>query len=234
MLQEQSHDGQLERPRRRHRGLARTWPARRSRGPTHFSQFDPLGRRAVGPGLVRARLHQQPLPHDGRRGRGGPGVGDDGPRRTGRRSRPTSATARRCSRAASRSARTTRRPRSRPAAPPRATPASCSSSTSSRSAWPCPSRSSRRSRSTSGTVPAYPFSLAEKAAKITEPSPWYTPEGASSNPWGQVVVPFEMASVLANKSGRGFPVRGPVLGLFLDLEVRMVAGPDRSPTTTTS
>jgi len=34
-----------------------------------------------------------------------------------------------------------------------------------------------------------------------------------------------MASVLANKSGRGFPVRGPVLGLFLDLEVRMVSGP---------
>ena len=34
-----------------------------------------------------------------------------------------------------------------------------------------------------------------------------------------------MASVLANKSGHGFPVRGPVLGLFLDLEVRMVAGP---------
>ena len=34
-----------------------------------------------------------------------------------------------------------------------------------------------------------------------------------------------MASVLANKSGRGFPVRGPVLGLFLDLEVRMVRGP---------
>jgi hypothetical protein len=31
--------------------------------------------------------------------------------------------------------------------------------------------------------------------------------------------------VLANKSGRGFPVRGPALGLFLDLEVRMVAGP---------
>ena len=34
-----------------------------------------------------------------------------------------------------------------------------------------------------------------------------------------------MASVLANKAGRQFPVRGPVLGLFLDLEVRMVNGP---------
>ena len=73
--------------------------------------------------------------------------------------------------------------------------------------------------------PSYPFSLAEKAEKITEPSPWYTPEGAASNPWGRPLVPFEMLSVLANKSGRGFPVRGPALGLFLDLEVRMVAGP---------
>jgi hypothetical protein len=73
--------------------------------------------------------------------------------------------------------------------------------------------------------PAYPFSLAEKAAKITEPSPWYTREGAADSPWGRAIVPFEMISVLANKSGRGFPVRGPVLGLFLDLEVRMVEGP---------
>jgi hypothetical protein len=76
-----------------------------------------------------------------------------------------------------------------------------------------------------GNGPAYPFSLAEKAVKITEPSPWYTPEGAAEDPWGKIVVPFEMISVLANKSGRGFPVRGPVLGLFLDLEVRMVNGP---------
>jgi hypothetical protein len=76
-----------------------------------------------------------------------------------------------------------------------------------------------------GNGPAYPFSLAEKAAKITEPTTWYTPEGAADNPWGRIVVPFEMISVLANKSGRGFPVRGPVLGLFLDLEVRMVNGP---------
>jgi hypothetical protein len=34
-----------------------------------------------------------------------------------------------------------------------------------------------------------------------------------------------MISVLANKSGRGFPVRAPVLGLFLDLEIRLVNGP---------
>ena len=76
-----------------------------------------------------------------------------------------------------------------------------------------------------GNGPSYPFSLADKAAKITEPSAWYTPDGAAGNPWGRTIVPFEMASVLANKAGRGFPVRGPVLGLFLDLEVRMVNGP---------
>ena len=73
--------------------------------------------------------------------------------------------------------------------------------------------------------PGYPFSLAEKLARITEPSPWYTAEGAGSNPWGRAIVPFEMVSVLAAKSGFGWPVRGPALGLFLDLEIRMVRGP---------
>ena len=73
--------------------------------------------------------------------------------------------------------------------------------------------------------PLYPFSLAQKVAKITEPHPWYTPEGAASSPWGRPIVPFEMLSVLTNKSGRGFPVRGPSLGLFLDLEVRLLEGP---------
>ena len=72
---------------------------------------------------------------------------------------------------------------------------------------------------------SYPFSLAQKAAKITEPLAWYTPDGASSSPWGRAIVPFEMLSVLTNKAGRGWPVRGPSLGLFLDLEVRMLDGP---------
>ncbi|MGH9271117.1 MAG: hypothetical protein ACRDZ2_07575 [Ilumatobacteraceae bacterium] len=73
--------------------------------------------------------------------------------------------------------------------------------------------------------PLYPFSLSDKAERITEPSSWYSPDGAASSPWGRAIVPFEMLSVLTNKSGRGFPVRGPALGLFLDLEVRMVGGP---------
>lgn len=71
----------------------------------------------------------------------------------------------------------------------------------------------------------YPFSLDEKLARITEPSPWYTDEGAAESPWGRAIVPFEMVSVLASKSGFPWPVRGPALGLFLDLEIRMVRGP---------
>jgi hypothetical protein len=76
-----------------------------------------------------------------------------------------------------------------------------------------------------GNGSGYPFSLEEKLAKITEPHPWYTAAGSSASPWGRAVVPMEMISVLANKSGRGFPVRGPALGLFLDLEIRLVNGP---------
>lgn len=73
--------------------------------------------------------------------------------------------------------------------------------------------------------PSYPFSLAEKLDQITEPHPYYTPEGGASSPWGRPIIPFEMASVLTNRVGRGWPVRSPVLGLFLDLEIRMIEGP---------
>jgi hypothetical protein len=73
--------------------------------------------------------------------------------------------------------------------------------------------------------PSYPFSLAEKLGRITEPSSWYTAEGAASSPWNRAVVPMEMVSVLANKAGGGWPVRTPSMGLFLDLEVRLLDGP---------
>lgn len=68
----------------------------------------------------------------------------------------------------------------------------------------------------------YPFSLEQKLDAITEPSDWYRSE---RNPWGRPILPIEMASVLTQKSGTEFPVRGPAIGLFLDLEVRLVAGP---------
>lgn len=73
--------------------------------------------------------------------------------------------------------------------------------------------------------PAYPFSLAEKLARITEPHAWYTADAGADSPWGRPVLPMEMISVLANKAGRWFPVREPALGLFLDLEIRLLDGP---------
>lgn len=68
----------------------------------------------------------------------------------------------------------------------------------------------------------YPFSLGQKLDAITEPSPWYV---TGDNPWGRPILPFEMVSVLAQKSGSDLPVRGPVVGLFLDLEIRLEQGP---------
>jgi hypothetical protein len=67
---------------------------------------------------------------------------------------------------------------------------------------------------------AYPFSLAEKLAHITEPHPWYT-----ASPWDGAVLPMEMVSVLAYKHIPGWPVRTPYMGLFLDLEIRVLDGP---------
>ncbi len=68
----------------------------------------------------------------------------------------------------------------------------------------------------------YPFSLRQKLDGITESTPWYS---STDNPWGRPILPFEMISVLTQKVGTEFPVRGPSVGLFLDLEVRLVAGP---------
>ena len=75
----------------------------------------------------------------------------------------------------------------------------------------------------------YPFSLADKLKVITEPSAWYTQEGAASSPWQRAMIPIEMASVLLNYSNESqpFPVRGPVVGLFADQEITMVDGPLR-------
>lgn len=71
----------------------------------------------------------------------------------------------------------------------------------------------------------YPFSLQQKLKKITEPSPWYHDVAAS--PWGRALIPLEMVSVLAEYSNAraGFPVKGPVVGLFADQQIRMVDGP---------
>jgi hypothetical protein len=84
-----------------------------------------------------------------------------------------------------------------------------------------PTRVTRTDRNGAG----YPFSLDEKLARITEPHPWYTAEGGAASPWGRAILPMEMISVLVHKSGPDWPVRTPVLGLFLDLEVRLLDGP---------
>src|SRR5205814_8276840 len=73
--------------------------------------------------------------------------------------------------------------------------------------------------------PLYPFSLDEKLARITEPHPWYTADGGRQSPWGRAVLAMEMVSVLAHKVAVGWPIRSPALGLFLDLEVRILHGP---------
>lgn len=69
----------------------------------------------------------------------------------------------------------------------------------------------------------YPFTLREKLEKITEPSPWYS----GPSPWGGPIIPFEMVSVLTMSTSHraGFVRREPSVGLFLDLEVRMLDGP---------
>ena len=71
----------------------------------------------------------------------------------------------------------------------------------------------------------YPFSLQDKLRGITENSPWYDPATAGSSPWGRAIVPTEMVSVLAANCPNAGTVRGPAVGLFMDLEIRMLNGP---------
>jgi len=70
----------------------------------------------------------------------------------------------------------------------------------------------------------YPFSLAEKLKVITEPSPFYS---GSDNPWERPIVPLEMLSVLFQYRAREdkLPLRGPAVGLFADQEIRLLHGP---------
>lgn len=71
----------------------------------------------------------------------------------------------------------------------------------------------------------YPFTLNEKLKVITENDPMYS--DASASPWGRAVIPLELVSVIGNYSSRTarFPVKQPAIGLFADLEIRMIEGP---------
>lgn len=73
----------------------------------------------------------------------------------------------------------------------------------------------------------YPFSLADKLKVITEPSSWYTDSGAPTSPWKRSIIPIEMISVLSGyaKDADPLPIRGPVVGLFADQEIRLINGP---------
>jgi hypothetical protein len=73
----------------------------------------------------------------------------------------------------------------------------------------------------------YPFSLADKLKVITESSTWYTVDGAQASTWQRPIIPIEMISVLCGyaKDADPFPVRGPVVGLFADQEIRLLNGP---------
>lgn len=73
----------------------------------------------------------------------------------------------------------------------------------------------------------YPFTLRRKLQHITEPMAYHA-EGAST-PWAGPVMPFEMLSVMTNAFSKraGFTPRQPSVGLFIDLEVKMLAGPVR-------
>lgn len=70
----------------------------------------------------------------------------------------------------------------------------------------------------------YPFSLTQKLEKITEPSTYYT---AATSPLGRAVMPMEMISVLMQytSDNGALGVRGPAVGLFADQEIRLTDGP---------
>jgi hypothetical protein len=71
----------------------------------------------------------------------------------------------------------------------------------------------------------YPFTLRDKLRLITEDVAYFQP--STTTPWGGEIVPIEMLSVLTGaSSGRSnFKVRQPSVGLFIDLEVRLLSGP---------
>lgn len=73
--------------------------------------------------------------------------------------------------------------------------------------------------------PLYPFTLREKLALITEPSPWYA-EGAHTL-WGGPVIPIEMISVLVHHIADTDPwlPKKTTVDLFVDQEIRVCKGP---------
>jgi len=73
---------------------------------------------------------------------------------------------------------------------------------------------------------SYPFTLNNKLEKITESCRWYGAENAAASPWGKAIMPTEMVSPFVGSTASGLTgPKGPSIGLFADLEVRMIKGP---------
>lgn len=70
----------------------------------------------------------------------------------------------------------------------------------------------------------YPFTLNRKLETITETSAWYT---SADNPWGRPILPIEMISVLsmATWAESGLTKAEPSVGLFLDLQIKLLGSP---------
>lgn len=73
----------------------------------------------------------------------------------------------------------------------------------------------------------YPFTLDDKLAVITEPSPWSSRERGHTSPWGRPLIPFEMISVLLKYTDEDppFPIPPVVVSLIADQKIRLVDGP---------
>ena len=72
----------------------------------------------------------------------------------------------------------------------------------------------------------YPFTLAQKLTKITESCDWYCEAINKNTPWGAAIIPFEMVNPLVRHTPDGLPsAKGPSIGLFTDLEIKMINGP---------
>ena len=73
----------------------------------------------------------------------------------------------------------------------------------------------------------YPFTLRQKLQTITEHISYHQQD--ATTPWGGAIFPFEMMSVITNAFSKqaGFTGRQPALGLFIDLEVKMLGQPVR-------
>ena len=74
---------------------------------------------------------------------------------------------------------------------------------------------------------SYPFTLSDKLETITELCTWYSSEGANSSPWGKPIIPIEMISPLVQYAYNpiGSSAKRPVIGMFADLEIKLIKGP---------